>query len=173
MIKVNFWIIQLIGALAWIVLVLSYYRKTTNKILSFHIISTILDSIHYLLLGAYAGSAICIFESLRDYGYYKTDEDTLIFIGTIPFYFIIALLTCHSAVDLLPVLSSVIDGYTLTKSKKVVVLGAVIAYTCWVIYAVAVKSYVGIIVDGILVLSNLSILLFDKGLFKDKNIRMR
>ena len=89
--KINFWIIQLIGALAWIVLVASYYRKTTNKILVFHIVSTLLDALHYFLLGAVSGSVICIFESLRDYGYYKTDEDNAIFIGTIPFYIVIAL----------------------------------------------------------------------------------
>ena len=73
----------------------------------------------------------------------------------------------------MPVLSSVVDGYALTKSKKVVIIGAVITYSCWFVYAIAVKSYVGIIVDGILVISNLSILIFDKGLFKDKNIRMK
>lgn len=173
MIEVNFWVIQLIGALAWIVLVISYYRKDTNRILSFHIVSTILDTIHYLLLGAYAGAFICTFESIRDYGYYKTDKDDYIFLGSIPVYVIIALLTCNSVIDLLPVFSSVIDGYTLTKDKKAVVFGAIIAYTCWVIYAFVVKSYVGVIVDGILVLSNLSIFLFDKGLFKDKNIKMK
>ena len=171
MIKVNFWIIQLIGALAWIVLILSYYRKNTNKILSFHIISTILDSIHYFLLGAYTGSFICIFESIRDYGYYKTDKDDYIFLGSIPVYVIMGLLTCHSIIDILPVFSSVIDGYTLTKDKKTVVFGAIIAYTCWVIYAIYVKSYVGIVVDGILVLSNLSIFLFDKDLIRGRFLK--
>ncbi len=157
---------QIFAACAWIVLVVSYYRKTTNKILSFHVVSTTLDCIHYILLGGYAGALVCMFETIRDYGYYKTDKDDYIFLGSIPIYVIIAIFTCHSFIDLLPVLASVIDGYTLTKDKKVVVFGAIIGYTCWVIYAIAIKSYVGMIVDGILVLSNLSIFLFDKSLFE-------
>ena len=169
----KFWIAQLVGALAWVVLLVSYYRKTTNKILSFHIVSTLLDAFHYFLLGAYAGSVICIFETIRDYGYFKSDQDNSIFIATIPLYLIISFLTCVSFVDLLPVLSSVVDGYALTKSKKTVIIGAVITYTCWVIYAISVKSYIGILADGILVISNLSILLFDKDLLKGKEIRMK
>ena len=79
--------------------------------------------------------------------------------------------TCHSFIDILPVFASIIDGYTLTKNKKTVVFGAIIAYSCWVIYAIAVKSYVGILVDGILVLSNLSIFLFDKDLIRGKFLK--
>ena len=169
--KINFWIIQLIGALSWIVLVVSYYRKTTNKILSFHIVSTLLDALHYFLLGGIAGGVICIFESIRDFGYYKTDEDDLIFIGTIPFYVINCLFTCSTAFDILPVISSVVDGYTLTKGKKTVIIGAIVAYTLWVIYSITVKSYVGIVVDGILVLSNLSILIFDKDLIRGRFLK--
>lgn len=169
--KVNFWIIQLIGAISWVVLLISYYRKDTNRILSFHIVSTVLDSLHYFLLGAYTGTFVCLFESIRDYGYYKSDKDKYIFLASIPVYIIMAIFTCNTFVDILPVLSSVIDGYTLTKHKKIVVFGAVVAYSCWVIYAFAVKSYVGVIVDGILVLSNLSILFFDKDLLKEKFIK--
>lgn len=166
--RINFWVVQLIGAISWLFLVISYYRKNTNKILSFHIISTTLDALHYFLLGAYPGTFVCLFESIRDYGYYKTDKDDYIFLGSIPVYIILAIFTCHSFIDILPVFSSVIDGFTLTKDKKVVVFGAIIGYSCWVIYAVAVKSYVGVIVDGILVLSNLSIFLFDKDLIRDR-----
>ena len=171
MIKVNFWIIQLIGAISWLFLVISYYRKNTNKILSFHIISTVLDALHYFLLGAYSGTFVCLFESLRDYGYVKTDKDDYIFLGSIPVYVIMGIFTCHSFIDILPVFASIIDGYTLTKNKKTVVFGAIIAYSCWVIYAIAVKSYVGILVDGILVLSNLSIFLFDKDLIRGKFLK--
>ena len=50
--------------------------------------------------------------------------------------------------------------------KKIVVLGAVISYTMWVIYDIFVMSISGAITDGIIVLSNLSILLFDRNLLK-------
>ncbi len=165
---INFWIIQLIGIIAWLLIVLSYYRKNTNKILVFQIISTVLWCLHYYLLGAYSGLFICIFEVFRDYLYYKTEIDDYIFIASVPVYILYGIISYSGLIELLPIFSSTIDGYTLTKKKKVVVFGAVISYTIWVIYDIAVSSYSGAVTDGIVVLSNLSILLFNKELFHGK-----
>lgn len=162
-----FWIIQLIGIIAWLLILLSYYRKNTNKIIIFQIISNVLWCAHYFFLGAYSGLLICLFEILRDTLYYKTDIDNYIFLGSIPVYTIYGIVTYSGITELLPLFSSVIDGFTLTKKKKIVVLGAVISYTLWVIYDLAVQSYSGALTDGIVCLSNISILFFNKGLFKD------
>ena len=85
--------VQILGFLAWILLVLSYYRKSTNKILVFQIISTILFCLHYFLLGAYSGLLICVFEVVRDYLYYRTDKDNYMFIGSMVVYVISAIIT--------------------------------------------------------------------------------
>ena len=82
--NINFWLIQLLGIVAWLLIVLSYYRENTNKILVFQIISTVLWCLHYYFLGAYSGLFICIFEVIRDSLYYKTDSDDYIFLGSIP-----------------------------------------------------------------------------------------
>ena len=166
-----FWTIQLIGIIAWLLIVLSYYRKNTNKILVFQIISTVLWCLHYFFLGAYSGLFICVFEVFRDSLYYKTDVDDYIFLGSVPIYIIYGIVTYSGIVELLPIFSSTIDGYTLTKKKKVVVLGAIVSYTIWVIYDLAVKSYSGALTDGIVCLSNLSILLFNKQIFKGRFMR--
>lgn len=154
--------IQIIGALAWILLVLSYYRENTNKILALQIIATVLYCIHYYLLGAYSGLFICAFEVLFDYGYYKTNLDNYIYIISIPVRIIGGLISYEILIDLFPIIASLIDGYTLTKKKKIVVIGAIISYTLWVIYDIGVKSYSGAITDGIVALSNIYILLFQK-----------
>ena len=107
---------------------------------------------------------------LRDSLYYKTDEDDNIFLGSIPIYIIYGIVTFSGIVELLPIFSSTIDGYTLTKKRNVVILGAIVSYTIWVIYDLAVKSYSGALTDGIVVLSNLSLLFFNKGLFKNTEI---
>ena len=78
--------IQILGFVAWLLLVYSYYRENTNKILIFQILSTILFCVHYYLLGAYSGLLICIYEVIRDYSYYKTDKDNYIFIGSAVVY---------------------------------------------------------------------------------------
>ena len=166
MIKVNFWIIQLIGIIAWLLIVISYYRKNTDKILFVQVISNVLWCLHYFLLGAYSGLFICVFEFLRDSLYYKTDQDDYIFLGSVPIYILYGILSYTTIIELLPVFSSTIDGYTLTKKKKIVVFGAIISYTLWLIYDLASKSYSGAVTDAIVVISNLSILLFDKEIFK-------
>lgn len=161
--------IQLIGIVAWIMLGLSYYRKDTNRILVFQIIGTVLYCIHYGLLGAWSGLFICACETLFDFGYYKTDKDDYIYIASIPIRIIGGLLGFSSVIDVLPITASLTDGYSLTKKKKAVVIGAVISYTMWVIYDICVKSYSGALTDGLIVLSNLSILLFGYNVFDKKD----
>ena len=160
--------VQLIGVVAWITLVLSYYRKDTNKILVFQIIGTILYCIHYGFLGAWSGLFICACETLFDFGYYKTDKDRYIYMASIPIRIIGGLIGFASVADVLPICASLIDGYSLTKKKKIVVVGAIISYTLWVIYDICVMSYSGAITDGIIVISNLSIILFGYNIFDRK-----
>jgi len=166
-------LIQGIGILAWLMLVLSYYRKDTNRILVFQIIGTVLYCLHYGLLGAWSGLFICACETLFDFGYYKTDKDKYIYIASVPIRIVGGLIGFQSFVDILPITASLTDGYTLTKRKRVVVVGAVISYTMWVIYDIFVGSYSGAITDGMIVVSNLLILLFNFNIFdmKDKSGR--
>ena len=161
----NFILIQLIGIVAWIMLGLSYYRKDTNRILVFQIIGTLLYCVHYGLLGAWSGLFICACETLFDFGYYKTDKDKYIYMASIPIRIIGGLFGFSSVVDILPITASLTDGYTLTKKKKIVVIGAVISYTMWVIYDIFVGSYSGALTDGMIVLSNLSIIIFGYNIF--------
>lgn len=161
----KFIFIQLIGIVAWLMLGLSYYRKDTNRILVFQIIGTFLYCVHYGMLGAWSGLFICACETLFDFGYYKTDKDNYIYISSIPIRIIGGLFGFKTLIDILPITASLTDGYSLTKNKKIVVIGAVISYTMWVIYDIFVMSYSGAITDGLIVLSNLSILLFGYNIF--------
>ena len=164
----NFWIIQGIGVLACLVLLVSYYRNDTNKILFFHTIAAILYCIHYYLLGAYTALFICVFEVIRDYLYYKTDLDNYIFVSSIPIYVVNGFITFTGWYDLLPALASFIDGYRINKKRESVVLWSIVTYTAWVIYDLFVMSYSCAIMDSLIVLSNLSILLFDFNPFEFK-----
>ena len=134
-------------------------------------LASFLFCLHYFLLGAYTGVLICFYELVRDTLYLKTDKDNYIFLCSIPICIFGTALMYRELIDILPCISSIVDGYTLTKHKKIVIIGAIISYGAWVIYNISVGSYSGIFTDGILALSNLSILLFDKGLFKGKDIR--
>ena len=164
----NWWFIfiQIIGFLAWILLALSFYRKTTNKILIFQVIANILFCLHYFLLDGYSGLFICLVEILRDFLYYITTKDNHIFVISTIVYIMCILISYTNLLDLFPYVASTIDGFFLTKKRKIVVFGAIITYTLWFIYDMYVKSYSGAITDAIIIISNLSILLFNFDIFK-------
>lgn len=169
--NLSFIFIQVLGFIAWILLVYSYYRENTNKILIFQILSTILFCIHYYLLGAYSGLLICFYEIVRDYSYYRTDKDNHIFLGSLVVYTISAVATYTNFLDLFPYIASMIDGFFLTKKRKTVVFGAIVTYTMWFIYDMYALSYSGAITDGILIISNIMILVFNIDIFNGKNIK--
>ena len=161
-----FWIAQFIGLIAFILLVISYFRKNTNQILIMQIICCICYCIHYLLLGAVSGFFICFFEMLRDYVYYKSDNDKKVFLFTIPIYVIFGLFNFNVLVDVLPVIASISDGFFLTKSKKFVIIGSIISHLLWITYDFTVRSYSGVATCIIVLIANILILLFDKNLTK-------
>lgn len=163
--------IQLIGLVAWGLLVYSYYKREENHIILFQVIATVLYCVHYYLLGAYSGLFVCMFEVVRDYLYYKSDADNYIFAFSIPIYIVYGYLTFGKYYDLFPIFASVVDGFTLIKKRKIIVAGAIVSYTLWVLYDLFVGSYSCLITDGIVVISNLSILLFDKELIKNNGER--
>lgn len=165
----HFILIQLLDLVGWGFLVLSYYRKDTNRILIFHIISTLFYCCHYFFLGAFSGLVVCAFELIRDYLYFRTDKDQYIFIGSAIVILIGTIFMFRTYVDLFPLFAALIDGYTLTKNKKTVVWGATISYIIWVIYCLLIGSYAGALTDGVLVISNITILLFQYDLFKGKD----
>lgn len=163
--------IQFIGFLAWFLLAVSYYRKDTNRILFVQLIANVLFCLHYFLLGAYSGLLICVYEVMRDFLYYKTDKDNYIFIGSFILYVVSSIITFSTLLDLFPYVASLIDGFFLTKRRNVVVFGAIITYTLWLIYDMYALSYSGAITDAIIILSNLSILIFNFDPLKGLEIR--
>ena len=170
--SVNFILVQLIGLIAGIFLIASYFRKNTNKVLSCHIISNSLDFVHYFLLGAYSGAFIYLLEGTRDYLYYKTDKDKYIFIVSAIIYLMITSLWVRVWYDYLPIAASLIDGYSLTLEKKYVTIGAIISYSLWVIYNIFVMSYSGLLVDGIIAISNVFILI-NYYLYKNEKVELK
>lgn len=168
--NINNIFIQLIGLLAWLILFFSYYRKDTNKILIFHIIALVIYSVHYFLLGAYSGLFICIVELICDYLYYKTDKDDYIYVISIPFRILGGIISYKAIIDTLPVIASLIDGYSLTKKKEKVVFGAMIAFIFWIVYDISVGSWTCAITDILVVISNIAIIIYSKNTRKNNNI---
>lgn len=154
-----FIIAQAFGIIAWLLMVLSYYRENTNKILAVQLLAIVCYCLNYVFLGAFTGMVIIIFELIRDGAYCKSKKKETIFLITIPFYLLVAYFAKNDLIELIPILASLIEGFTLTKKKSIVVPGAVLVYTMWIIYDLQVLSYTGAITDAIIVISNIFIII--------------
>ena len=160
---------QIFGIVAWVFFLLSYYSKRLNKVIFMQMISSILYCINYLLLGAWTGLFVSLFEMLKEIGYYKTDKDKYIFIFTIPIYVLIAFISERSFLVVIPILASLIDGFSILRSKKTAVVGGIISNAMWIVYDLWYLDYIVAFTDAILVISNLSIVLYGYSKFLHRN----
>lgn len=153
-------IAQITTIMGWLLLVYSYYKDDIDELLFVQIISSIFYCISYFFLGAYSGLTVCFIELLKSVAYYKTDKDDLIFLLSIPFYIILAIFTYDGFLSLLPVIGSIIDGFVLTKNKTIATIGSILSNILWLIYDIILLAYVAALTDGVLVISNIIVLVF-------------
>lgn len=166
-------IAQITSLISWGLLIYSYYKDDINKLLFIQIIASFFDCLSYLFLGASSGLVVSIMELLKGLGYYKTDKDTLIFLLTLPIYIIMAFLTYDTIFSLLPIIASIIDGFSLTKNKKIATIGCIISNALWVVYDFYVLAYASVFADSVLIISNISILLLGYSrLLKSNKLRI-
>ncbi len=72
--------------------------------------------------------------------------------------------------DIFPYISSIIDGYSLIKKRRLIIIGAIVSYSLWVIYDVVVGSYSTAVTDGLVALSNISLLVFNRSIFRNEKL---
>lgn len=160
---------QIAGIISWLLLIYSYYRDDIDELLLVQIIASVFDCLSYLLLGAFSGLFVCVLELLKGIGYYKTDKDNLIFLISLPMYCIMMFFAYDSWISLLPIVGSIIDGFSLTKNKHIATIGCIIANLLWVIYDITIGAYTVALTDSIIIISNISILLFGYSMLLKSN----
>lgn len=153
-----YYIAQIFGALAWIFLLISYWKSGSKKLLYFQLIACIFFAANYSILGAKTGIIIVIFEIIRDFLYIKVKKPIKIFYITIPFYILIAIFTGKNLPSLFSVFASLIDSYALTKKNNKVVMLGIVTYSLWIVYDLYYKNYITIIAEIFLIISNLIVL---------------
>ena len=165
----NFYLAQVFGILAWILLFISYWKNGNNKLLYLQIISCLFFVLNYCFLGAVSGILVVSFEIIRDYLYTKIKNPMSVFMLSIPFYIVISIFSYDGFFSLFSIFASLFDAYALTKkNKKVVVLG-IITYVLWLIYDISYASYSTIIPEIILIFSNLIILINYRNAYLNSN----
>ncbi len=156
---INMLLIQLIGAIGYSLIALSYFKKKKKDILFFEIIAYIFFVIHYYLLNGISG-AICNLVGLFAlvvlflFDKYKLNNKFLAAMFFVLILLVINILTFQNIYSIFPLVASVIIilSFLFNKENHIRIIG-IISAVCWLIYAIVYKSYVAIIFEVIILVN--------------------
>ena len=143
---------QIIGFIAMAIIVASYQQKSHKKILTFQMVSGLLFTVHYLLLGAYTGAVMNLLGAFRSLVYSNRDKKwassiiwpTIFSIG----FLISGILTWDNIYSVFPLIAMLMSSVVLWIEKpKINRIFSLPTSTGWLIYNIKNLSYPGIITE--------------------------
>ncbi|MBE6755005.1 MAG: YgjV family protein [Ruminococcaceae bacterium] len=152
---------QIIGFVAMAIIVASYQQKSHKNILTFQMISGLMFTVHYLLLGAYTGAVMNLLGAFRSLVYSNRDKKWSSSIAW-PIVFSIAFLisgimTWDNVFSVFPLIAMLMSSVVLwIEQPKINRMLSLPTSGCWLIYNIKTLSYPGIITE-IFVLSSIVI----------------
>ncbi len=148
--------IQLIGLLAFCVLVLSYYKKDSNTILTYQITSNLAYAVHYFLLGGLSGAFISFVGAIRNIIFVKVKRVNILLVTIFTIiYLIITIIFYESLYSIFPMCANICYLIFISKKdKKNILIGAILNSLFWMLYSAFVYSIVGIVTESILIIFN-------------------
>lgn len=155
---------QSLGFIYALFLFFSILGKSTKQILLMQTISFLFKSVHYYLLGGISGFVTSFISMLRNLIFYRIKENYIFTIIFILIYIVIGIVTYNSFYSFLPAIATIV--YTLIinyDNPKYLRLGMLFTSITWLIYNVYIISYSGIIIQIIMIVTNIfAILKLDK-----------
>ena len=150
---------QIFGISAFFVSLVAYHRKSKKNILGNMIVSSMLNFIHYLLLGAYSGcitKGLAIFRDcfiiLKEKN--KKLSNVLFLFMFIMLYIVVAIFTYNGLFSILPLLAALIYIIFIWNGNEIKIKNvAFFCYFLWLIYNIFVLSIAGIISNIISIIS--------------------
>lgn len=146
----KFFIIQLIGMIAYLILAFSYFKKSKKEILFIQIFSTVAFALHYYLLSGITATTcnlISLLIIIIVYFFEKKNAKNkkLLIFSTIPLLVLISLFTYENIFSIFPIVASTILLLSFILSdENVIRISGVVSALCWLIYAFIYRSYVGV-----------------------------
>lgn len=152
-------IIQGIGVIALIANLSVFQTNKRQKMILFGLCGCLLWAMHFYLLGALTGMALNLVAAVRFYVYYRTKptkSNIWIMWSFLGITALATILTWQGWISLLPFIgtASGVVAFWQTNTKYIRRL-AMASPPPWLLYALMVGSYPGIVVESLLLLSNL------------------
>lgn len=147
--------IQLIGLLGFCILVLSFYKKEKAIILTYQITSNFAYTVHYFLLGGLSGAFCSLIGIIRNIALIKSKKNIVIVPLIIFLYLLVTIIFYEDIYSIFPMIANSIYLIMLTSDKKQnLLIGALLSSLMWILYSIFVGSYVSIVTETILFISN-------------------
>ncbi len=153
---------QIIGFVAMGIIVFSYQQKSHKNILTFQMVSGLLFTIHYFLIGAYTGCISNLIGAGRSAIYANRGKNAFTSFKLWPVIFSVVFIasgipTWLNLFSAFPMIAMVVSSVVLwIDSPKINRALSIPTSACWLIYNIATLSYAGIATE-IFVLSSIII----------------
>ena len=151
--------IQLIGIIAFCIVVLSFYNKNSKTIIAYQIVSNFAYTVHYFLLGALSGAFTSFVGIFRNIGLIKLksyEGKKVLAMLVILCYIAITVIFYENFYSIFPmVANSTYLLMMLRGDRKSLIIGGIVSASLWLSYGIFVKSYASVITESILLISNL------------------
>ncbi len=134
------------------IIVASYQQKSHKNILTFQMVSGLLFTIHYLLLGAYTGAVMNLLGAFRSLVYSKRGvkwASNLAWPVCFSLAFLVSgILTWDNTFSVFPLIAMLLSSVVLWIEKpKVNRICSLPTSACWLVYNIKTLSYPGIITE--------------------------
>ena len=169
-------IAQLIGFLALVVIIYHFQRNDRSEMMHLKLMSFLLFTAHFSMLGAWTGAVMNIIGGVRTYIFnFRTSrkwaDKTLWPIAFIIMFWVFGILTWVNNYSIFPMIGMTTGtmAYWCKQTKNIRLL-VMISLPPWFIYNLAIGSYPGMI-GNIFIFSSLIISLLRFDVFKKKELK--
>ena len=141
---------QIVGFVAMAIIVFSYQQKSHKNILTFQMVSGLLFTLHFLLIGAYTGCISNLIGALRSLIYANRGKNKITGFKFWPVIFSIVftasgIMTWENVFSLFPIVAMVASSVVLwIDSPKINRAFSMPTSACWLIYNIPNRSFAGI-----------------------------
>lgn len=152
-------IAQIIGLIAAAVLWASFQCKDTKRLFLMQLVSSMIFSLHFLLLGAYTGMILNLTEVLRSYLLYQGNKKwashRITMVAIMLMFTISGVITWDGWISILPTAAMVLGTLFMWSRNGKTLRFAMLFFIspCWMVYNVAMGSIAGVLTEIVNIVS--------------------
>ena len=170
---------QVLGFVAFFISCIKFFKKDKATLMKYSVVSYLFYIVHFLCIGAIAGSYTLVIAAARDYYIYLREKhhkkhrthilynNPLVFVVLFAIYVTLIILNISEPKNILPLAAGLVYLWFewFTTNKTTIKTAAIFTTLPWIVYSVLTFSIAGVVSDTV------SVVVCAIGIFKDKKLR--